>query len=117
MVAAFDDQEKNVKLSLRQTEILAKLQSIVNDIASDRGESCVLASLVGWTSLYTFHSRPATPCPPSTQSMAGSCSSPLQDRRTQARSATCCPWRVICATGEPLRLRRFTFRVLNPSAA
>ena len=37
MVAAFDDQEKNVKLSLRQTEILAKLQSIVSDIASDRG--------------------------------------------------------------------------------
>ena len=41
MVAAFDDQEKNVKLSLRQTEILAKLQSIVSDIASDRGETCV----------------------------------------------------------------------------
>ena len=39
MVAAFDDQEKNVKLSLRQTEILAKLQSIVSDIASDRGET------------------------------------------------------------------------------
>ncbi len=45
MVAAFDDQDKNVKLSLRQTEILAKLQSIVSDIASDRGETCVLSSL------------------------------------------------------------------------
>lgn len=39
MVVAFDDQEKNAKLSLRQTEILAKLQSIVNDIATDRGET------------------------------------------------------------------------------
>ncbi|KAI0759820.1 glutamate-cysteine ligase catalytic subunit [Trametes elegans] len=39
MVAAFDDEEKNAKLSLRQTEILAKLQTIVDDIASDRGES------------------------------------------------------------------------------
>lgn len=39
MVASFDDQEKHAKLSLRQTEILAKLQAIVDDIASDRGES------------------------------------------------------------------------------
>lgn len=38
MVVSFDNEEKNAKLSLRQTEILAKLQSIVNDIASDRGE-------------------------------------------------------------------------------
>ncbi len=38
MVVTFDDEEKNAKLSLRQTEILAKLQSIVNDIASDRGD-------------------------------------------------------------------------------
>ena len=35
MVAAFDDHDKNAKLSLRQTEILAKLQSIVSHIASD----------------------------------------------------------------------------------
>ena len=54
MVAAFDDQEKNVKLSLRQTEILAKLQSIVNDIASDRGEPCVLPSRAREASLCTF---------------------------------------------------------------
>ncbi|KAI9067392.1 glutamate-cysteine ligase catalytic subunit [Trametes sanguinea] len=39
MVAIFDDKEKSAKLSLRQTEILAKLQKIVDDIASDRGES------------------------------------------------------------------------------
>lgn len=39
MVVSFDDQDKNAKLSLRQTEILAKLQSIVSDIVSDRGEA------------------------------------------------------------------------------
>ena len=39
MVALFDNQERNVKLSLRQTEILAKLQSIVSNIASECGEA------------------------------------------------------------------------------
>lgn len=41
MVVAFNDKERAANLSLRQTEILAKLQAIVSDIASDRGESCV----------------------------------------------------------------------------
>ena len=35
MVVAFDDDEKNAKLSLRQTEILAKLSNIVDDICAD----------------------------------------------------------------------------------
>ena len=35
MVVSFDDIEKNAKLSLRQTEILAKLNDIVNDISAD----------------------------------------------------------------------------------
>jgi len=35
MVVSFDNEEKNAKLSLRQTEILAKLSAIVNDISSD----------------------------------------------------------------------------------
>lgn len=39
MVLTFDDEEKNAKLSLRQSEILAKLQTIVDDIATDRGDS------------------------------------------------------------------------------
>lgn len=34
MVVSFDDKEKNAKLSLRQTEILAKLNTIVNDICA-----------------------------------------------------------------------------------
>lgn len=44
MVAAFDDQEKNAKLSLRQTEILTKLQAIVHDIASDSNDPYVAPS-------------------------------------------------------------------------
>jgi glutamate--cysteine ligase catalytic subunit len=32
MVISFDDEEKNAKLSLRQTEILAKLSAIVSGI-------------------------------------------------------------------------------------
>ena len=35
MVVTFDNTERNAKLSLRQSEILAKLQTIVDDIASD----------------------------------------------------------------------------------
>lgn len=35
MVVSFDDVEKNAKLSLRQTEILAKLNAIVDDISAD----------------------------------------------------------------------------------
>ena len=38
MVVVFDNQEKNAKLSLRQTEILAKLGTITSDIASDKGQ-------------------------------------------------------------------------------
>lgn len=35
MVVVFDDYEKAAKLSLRQMEILAKLDAIVDDISSD----------------------------------------------------------------------------------
>ncbi|KAI0786681.1 glutamate-cysteine ligase catalytic subunit [Abortiporus biennis] len=38
MVVLFDNEEKNAKLSLRQTEILAKLQTITSDIATDTGD-------------------------------------------------------------------------------
>lgn len=45
MVVALDDETKNAKLSLRQTEILAKLSSIVNDISLETADSCVEPSL------------------------------------------------------------------------
>jgi glutamate--cysteine ligase catalytic subunit len=35
MVVTFDDKEKNAKLSLRQTEILAKLGQVVGDLTDD----------------------------------------------------------------------------------
>jgi len=35
MVASFDNDTRSVKLSLRQTEILAKLQAIVDGISSN----------------------------------------------------------------------------------
>jgi glutamate--cysteine ligase catalytic subunit len=35
MVVSFDNAEKNAKLSLRQTEILAKLSTIVGNICAD----------------------------------------------------------------------------------
>ena len=35
MVVVFDDKEKDARLSLRQTEILEKLDTIVNNINAD----------------------------------------------------------------------------------
>lgn len=35
MVVTFDDEEKNAKLSLRQTEILEKLSKVVSDLTDD----------------------------------------------------------------------------------
>lgn len=39
---SFDNEEKNAKLSLRQTEILEKLGSIVNDLSDDVDERYVI---------------------------------------------------------------------------
>jgi len=41
MVVSFDDTEKNAKLSLRQTEILEKLNTIVGDLGVDCPEEYV----------------------------------------------------------------------------
>jgi len=41
MVISLDNKEKSAKLSLRQTEILAKLNAIVDDICADCPEKCV----------------------------------------------------------------------------
>ncbi|KAI8993904.1 glutamate-cysteine ligase catalytic subunit [Trametes punicea] len=61
MVATFDDQEANVKLSLRQTEILAKLQTIVNDIACDRGESESVPTFHPEYGRFMLESTPGSP--------------------------------------------------------
>ena len=39
MVIAFDDKTKNAKLSLRQTEILAKLSRSITDLEDDTPDS------------------------------------------------------------------------------
>jgi len=41
MVISLDNKEKNARLSLRQTEILAKLSEIVDVICVDHPEKCV----------------------------------------------------------------------------
>lgn len=38
MVVTFDNVDKNAKLSLRQSEILAELSSICNDLSDEAGE-------------------------------------------------------------------------------
>lgn len=42
MVVAFDDVEKNAKLSLRQSEILEKLANICNDLSDETDDRQVL---------------------------------------------------------------------------
>jgi hypothetical protein len=54
MVVSFDDNGKNAKLSLRQTEILAKLNDIVNDISADCPEEYVHRSSY-WQSNHSCH--------------------------------------------------------------
>jgi glutamate--cysteine ligase catalytic subunit len=46
MVVVFDDKEKIAKLSLRQTEILAKLDAIVSNISADCPCQCVIFGLI-----------------------------------------------------------------------
>ncbi|KAG1828011.1 hypothetical protein EV424DRAFT_1596563 [Suillus variegatus] len=50
MVVTFDDKEKNAKLSLRQTEILAKLSQVVGDLTDDDTPQLLLSMTVP-----TFH--------------------------------------------------------------
>ncbi|RPD54727.1 glutamate-cysteine ligase catalytic subunit [Lentinus tigrinus ALCF2SS1-7] len=61
MVALFDNQERNVKLSLRQTEILAKLQSIVSDIASECGQADTVPTFHPEYGRFMLESTPGSP--------------------------------------------------------
>ena len=42
MVVAFDAETKNAKLSLRQSEILAKLGSICSDLSDEAGDKSAI---------------------------------------------------------------------------
>ncbi|RDX47958.1 glutamate-cysteine ligase catalytic subunit [Lentinus brumalis] len=61
MVALFDNQERNVKLSLRQTEILAKLQAIVSDIASECGQADSVPTFHPEYGRFMLESTPGSP--------------------------------------------------------
>ena len=81
MVVTFDNAERNAKLSLRQSEILAKLQTIVDDIACGC-EKCVshLFSTLG--AACDPLAYPESLCPPTTLNMDGSCSNRRLGPRT-----------------------------------
>ena len=51
MVVSFDAEERNAKLSLRQSEILEKLGSICNDLSDEAGEKYASATCA----LVAFH--------------------------------------------------------------
>jgi glutamate--cysteine ligase catalytic subunit len=61
MVISFDHNEKNAKLSLRQTEILAKLNAIVNDISLDCPEGVVVPKFHPEYGRYMLESTPGAP--------------------------------------------------------
>lgn len=83
MVVTFDNTERNAKLSLRQSEILAKLQKIVDDIACGCDKcvhhliDCDLLSEIACGHLASRYRR-------TTQSTDASCSSRRPVRHTQA---------------------------------
>lgn len=61
MVVSFDDTEKNAKLSLRQTEILQKLSSIVSDISSGLGDDVAVPTFHPEYGRYMLESTPGAP--------------------------------------------------------
>ena len=52
MVVSFDSETRNAKLSLRQTEILEKLRTIVDDISDEVEEQYVYVFDIQAVSLY-----------------------------------------------------------------
>ncbi|KAH0827873.1 glutamate-cysteine ligase-domain-containing protein [Lanmaoa asiatica] len=61
MVIAFDDETKNAKLSLRQTEILAKLSKIVADLEDDTPDSMSIPTFHPEYGRYMLESTPGSP--------------------------------------------------------
>lgn len=61
MVASFDDDTRNVKLSLRQTEILAKLQTIVDNISSTCPDHVVVPLFHPEYGRFMLESTPGAP--------------------------------------------------------
>ncbi|KAF9051084.1 glutamate-cysteine ligase catalytic subunit [Hymenopellis radicata] len=61
MVVSFDDEHKNAKLSLRQTEILEKLSSIVDDICSDCDDKVPIPTFHPEYGRFMLESTPGSP--------------------------------------------------------
>ncbi|KAF8070687.1 glutamate-cysteine ligase catalytic subunit [Lyophyllum atratum] len=61
MVISFDDAEKNAKLSLRQTEILAKLSTIVDNICADCPAEVSVPTFHPEYGRYMLESTPGSP--------------------------------------------------------
>ncbi|CCL99089.1 uncharacterized protein FIBRA_01103 [Fibroporia radiculosa] len=61
MVVSFDHESKNARLSLRQSEILAKLKAITNDIASDRADSGSVPTFHPEYGRFMLESTPGSP--------------------------------------------------------
>ncbi|KAF9452748.1 glutamate-cysteine ligase catalytic subunit [Macrolepiota fuliginosa MF-IS2] len=84
MVISFDDKEKNAKLSLRQTEILAKLNAIVDDICADCPENVSVPKFHPEYGRYMLESTPGSPYTGSIRDLL-SVESNMRYRRTLAR--------------------------------
>ncbi|TFK54486.1 glutamate-cysteine ligase catalytic subunit [Heliocybe sulcata] len=84
MVVSFDDTEKNAKLSLRQTEILLKLSSIVDGISSDVGEEVAVPTFHPEYGRYMLESTPGAPYTGSIQDVL-SVENNMRYRRNLAR--------------------------------
>ncbi|KAG9316626.1 hypothetical protein JVU11DRAFT_2680 [Chiua virens] len=69
MVIAFDDKTKNAKLSLRQTEILAKLSKIVTDLKDDVPDSMTIPTFHPEYGRYMLESTPGSPYTDSIQDL------------------------------------------------
>ncbi|KAL5528478.1 GSH1 [Sanghuangporus sanghuang] len=84
MVVAFDAVEKNAKLSLRQSEILAKLSSICNDLSEEAGEKFSIPTFHPEYGRYMLESTPGSPYTGSLSDLI-SVESNMRYRRSLAR--------------------------------
>ncbi|RXW21302.1 hypothetical protein EST38_g4569 [Candolleomyces aberdarensis] len=84
MVVTFDNEEKNAKLSLRQTEILAKLSNIVDGICADCPDDISPPTFHPEYGRYMLESTPGSPYTGSIGDLL-SVESNMRYRRTLAR--------------------------------
>ncbi|EKM80633.1 hypothetical protein AGABI1DRAFT_71066 [Agaricus bisporus var. burnettii JB137-S8] len=84
LVISLDDKEKNAKLSLRQTEILAKLNAIVDDICADCPENVSVPKFHPEYGRYMLESTPGSPYTGSISDLL-SVEGNMRYRRTLAR--------------------------------